>query len=171
VDHPNQAGHSLCERTRVQRQARELSAQDYVYSITRRLDPNLKRGGDPVLTDLIDGARAGRRCGGQNLASSTTTPGSKACRPSIATRSASSSRRVDYTVLERLADLGSFAVAREAVEAAGAEVVSKPVGTGPFRLQEWTRGSRVILDANPHYRSDRVSGERRPGAEVDGGGR
>src|SRR6185369_8030290 len=37
---------------------RELLAQDYVYSITRRLDPNLKRGGDPVLPELIEGARA-----------------------------------------------------------------------------------------------------------------
>ena len=36
---------------------RELIAQDYVYSITRRLDPKLKRGGDPALTDLLEGAR------------------------------------------------------------------------------------------------------------------
>src|SRR4029077_7768572 len=37
--------------------ARELIAQDYVYSIPRRLDPKLRRGGDPVLTDLLEGAR------------------------------------------------------------------------------------------------------------------
>src|SRR5678816_3307550 len=34
--------------------ARELVAQDYVYSITRRLDPSLKRGGDPALSNLIE---------------------------------------------------------------------------------------------------------------------
>src|SRR5215471_17807400 len=36
---------------------RELVAEDYVYSIKRSLDPNLLTGGDPALTDLIEGAR------------------------------------------------------------------------------------------------------------------
>ena len=36
---------------------RELVADDYVYSYKRWLDPNLRRGGPPVLTDLIIGAR------------------------------------------------------------------------------------------------------------------
>ncbi len=36
---------------------RELVAEDYVYSIKRSLDPNLRNGGDPALTDLIEGAR------------------------------------------------------------------------------------------------------------------
>ena len=40
---------------------RELAAADYVYSIKRSIDPNLRGGGDPALTDLIVGARAGRR--------------------------------------------------------------------------------------------------------------
>ena len=38
--------------------SRELVASDYVYSITRWLDPNLRRGGAPQSTDLIVGARA-----------------------------------------------------------------------------------------------------------------
>ena len=36
---------------------RELVAADYVYSYKRWLDPNLRRGGAPILTDLIVGAR------------------------------------------------------------------------------------------------------------------
>jgi len=36
---------------------RELVAADYVYSYKRWLDPNLRRGGAPVITDLIVGAR------------------------------------------------------------------------------------------------------------------
>ena len=58
-----------------------------------------------------------------------------------------------YTLLERMAVLDLYAVAREAVEAAGADVMSKPVGTGPYRLVEWKRASRVVLEANPHYRT------------------
>src|SRR5678815_4745389 len=48
---------------------RELVAADYVYSIKRALDPNLRTGGDPALTDLIVGARpvvdAARKAGGK----------------------------------------------------------------------------------------------------------
>ena len=40
--------------------ARELVAADYVYSIKRSLDPNLRIGGDPAFTTLAE-RRAGRR--------------------------------------------------------------------------------------------------------------
>jgi ABC-type transport system substrate-binding protein len=26
------------------------------------------------------------------------------------------------------------------------------VGTGPYRLKQWTRGQRIVLEANPDYR-------------------
>jgi len=131
---------------------RELVAQDYVYSITRLLDPNLKRGGDPAFTDLLEGARpvidAAKKSG--KLDYGAKIEGLQAVdRHTLRLKLTA----VDYTVLERLAQLATYAVAREAVEAAGDDVVSKPVGTGPFRLREWTRGSRVVLEAHPGYRS------------------
>src|SRR5207248_2625125 len=36
---------------------RELTAEDYVYAYKRWLDPNGRRGGAPIITDLIVGAR------------------------------------------------------------------------------------------------------------------
>jgi ABC-type transport system substrate-binding protein len=130
---------------------RELTAQDYVYSITRALDPNLKRGGDPALTNLLEGARpvidAAKKSG--KLDYDAKIEGLRAIdRYTLRLKLTA----VDYTVLERLAQLPTYAVAREAVEAAGSDVVSRPVGTGPFRLAEWVRGSRVVLEANPDYR-------------------
>ena len=131
---------------------RELVAADYVYSLKRWLDPTLKGGGEPALTDLIAGAR--------EVVDAARAPGAKFDydRP-IAGLAALDSHTlrirttaVDYTLLERLASLASMAVAREAIEAAGADVMTRPVGTGPFALREWRKGSRIVLGANPHYR-------------------
>jgi ABC-type transport system substrate-binding protein len=48
---------------------------------------------------------------------------------------------------------GSPAVAREVVEALHGNVQAQPVGTGPYRLKEWRHGSRIVLEANPAYRT------------------
>jgi ABC-type transport system substrate-binding protein len=47
------------------------------------------------------------------------------------------------------------AMAREVVEAYGADLAAHPVGTGPYRLAEWRRSSRIVLERNPLYRERR----------------
>jgi ABC-type transport system substrate-binding protein len=134
---------------------RELVAADYVYSIKRSLDPNLRQGGDAALTDLIVGARpvvdAARKPNAKFDYDARIEGLQATDRYTVVMRLA----QPDYTLLERLAGLPSMAVAREAIEAAGADVMSKPVGTGPYRLKEWRRASRVVLEANPNYRTVR----------------
>jgi ABC-type transport system substrate-binding protein len=131
---------------------RELVADDYVYSIKRSLDPNLRIGGDPALTDLIVGARAvvdAARKPGARFDYDAPMAGLRATdRYTLVIRLA----HPDYTMLERLAGLPMMAVAREVVEAAGADIMRHPVGTGPYRLKEWKAASRVVLEANPDYR-------------------
>ena len=129
---------------------RELVAADYVYSYKRWLDPNLRRGGNPVLANLIVGARA-------------VVDAARADSRFDYDRPIEGLRALDrYTVQIRLnepnypniEDLLGFvgAVAREVVEAAGGDIRARVTGTGPYRLREWKRGTRLVLEANPRYR-------------------
>ncbi len=51
------------------------------------------------------------------------------------------------------------AVAREVVEKYGDAIPGHPVGSGPFRLAEWRRSSRIVLERNPDYREVRYDAE------------
>jgi ABC-type transport system substrate-binding protein len=129
---------------------RELVAEDYVYTFKRVLDPAL-RGGAPVTADLIVGARP--------VVDAARKPGGKFDydRPIRGLRSldkytlALELEAPNYPVIYDLITNG--AVAREVVEAAGNDARTRAVGTGPFRLREWHQGSRMILEANPDYRT------------------
>jgi ABC-type transport system substrate-binding protein len=45
-------------------------------------------------------------------------------------------------------------VAREVIEAYAEDTMAHPVGTGPFRLAQWVRRSKIVLERNPDYRGD-----------------
>ena len=132
---------------------RELVAEDYVYSYKRWLDPNGRRGGEPVITDLVIGARAvvdAARASGK-FDHDRPIEGLRALdRYTLELRLT----EVDYAHIQ---DMIGFvgAAAREVVEAAGNDIRTRAIGTGPFRLREWKRGSRIILEANPSYRQVR----------------
>ncbi len=51
------------------------------------------------------------------------------------------------------------AVAREVVQAYGDDIAAHPVGTGPFRLAQWRRASRIVLERNPRFREQRYEAE------------
>jgi peptide/nickel transport system substrate-binding protein len=131
--------------------ARELTAQDYVYSFKRILDPNLRLGGSLLLTEALVGARAAvdaARKPGAKFDYDTPMEGLRAVdRYTLQLRL----NQPNYPVIEQNLTV-VLAVAREVVEAAGRDIGSHPVGTGPYRLREWKRGSRIILETNPHYR-------------------
>jgi ABC-type transport system substrate-binding protein len=51
------------------------------------------------------------------------------------------------------------AQAREVVEHYGETIGEHPVGTGPFRLKRWVRGSKIVLERNPQYREMHYSAQ------------
>ena len=54
-----------------------------------------------------------------------------------------------YVLTSRLA-----AVAKEAVDYYGEDIISHPVGTGPFMLNTWHRGSYIDMVRNPNFRKE-----------------
>ncbi len=132
---------------------RELTAEDYVYSLKRHYDPRWKSGNLYLLeADKILGLSELRR----------ETIDKKV--PFDYDRPVEGLKALDrYTLQIKLADpkprfLYHFtdaftgAVAREVVEAYGDRIGEHPVGTGPFYLKEWKRSSRMVLARNPAYR-------------------
>jgi ABC-type transport system substrate-binding protein len=130
---------------------RELTAEDYVYSFKRWMDPNGRRGGSPIVADLLIGAR--------RVVDAARTSGKFDFDAPI-----EGLRALDrYTLQLRLTEVNypnirdtlTFvpAAAREVVEAAGRDIRTRAVGTGAYKLKEWKRGSRIVLEANPGYRA------------------
>jgi peptide/nickel transport system substrate-binding protein len=54
-------------------------------------------------------------------------------------------------LINNLAGFWSSIVPRHSVEAQGAAFWDKPIGSGPFRVKEWVRGSHILLERNPYY--------------------
>jgi len=143
---------------------RELTAADYAYWWKRILDPKTR---SPQL-DLLDG----RIVGMDKLLARAKETGKFDYDAPV-----EGLQVVDrYTLKLKLtgpwwdlpADLsgtGSSAVAREVVEAYGDAsgwVMANPVGTGPYRLKEWRRGQKIVLEASPSFRELRYPESQDP---------
>jgi ABC-type transport system substrate-binding protein len=137
---------------------RELTAQDYVYSIKRHYDPvwkspnlylleNAKLLG---LTELRKQAMADK----QPFPYNTEVEGVKALdRYTLQFTLAEPSPRFHQQLLTDSSAFG--VVAREVVEFYGDKIMEHPVGTGPFKLGEWRRSSKIVLERNPTFREVR----------------
>jgi ABC-type transport system substrate-binding protein len=133
---------------------RELTAADYVYSLKRLYDPTVHSERLYQLENAkVLGLSELRRT---VLAERTPFP------YDVAVEGLRTLDRYRFEIrlakpTPRLADVFAAsqtagAVAREVVEAYAADLMAHPVGTGPYRLLEWRRGSRVVLARNPRFR-------------------
>ncbi|HET7160020.1 MAG TPA: ABC transporter substrate-binding protein, partial [Burkholderiales bacterium] len=58
----------------------------------------------------------------------------------------------DFNFSHLLAFSLTGAVAREVIDAHGEQSSAHPVGTGPYMLKNYTRSSKIVLEAHPGYR-------------------
>jgi len=136
---------------------RELTAADFVYEWKRVIDPRVRSPNSDLLEHKIVGLDA--------AAAKAKTSGRFDYDAEIQGLRAVDRYTLrleliepDYTFLEILDSASLRAVAREVIEKyadASGRAMHNPVGTGPYRLKEWTPGHRIILEANPGYRDER----------------
>jgi len=137
---------------------RELTAGDYEYALKRLMDP---KNASPNLW-LIEGRIAGI----DKVVERAKKEGkldydAKIASIEVVDRYTLRIRlaKTDYNFLYILAMPSAAAVAREVVERYGDEIGAHPVGTGPFRLAEWRRSSRIVLERNPGFREEYYEAE------------
>jgi ABC-type transport system substrate-binding protein len=150
-------------------QRRELVAADYAYSFKRIADPRWKSQvwasvselGILGLADLREVALKGK----QPFDYGRPVEGMQVLdRYTLRFRFTEPRPRF----IQTLADSSLFgAVAREVVDAYGDQIMAHPVGTGPFRLADWRRSSRIVLERHPGYR-ERVYDARPNADDADG---
>lgn len=132
---------------------RELTMADYVYSWKRLLDPKLASPHSWLFEGKVVGL--------DQLASDARKTGKFDYHKPIAGFELLDryTLRIHLTHTEFnlgmiLAHEPTVALAREVVEKYGdikGEVASNPVGTGYYRLGEWVRGNRIVLERNPDH--------------------
>ncbi len=144
---------------------RELVAADYAYSLKRLLDPALRSPWAWVIE--------GKVVGSDELQSRAKATGHFDYDAPIAGIEIVDRytlrirlRQPDFDFAYVLAMPATAAVAREVVEAYRNDIGAHPVGTGPYRLVEYKRSSRIVLEANPGYRGE-IFAERAPDDAAD----
>ena len=133
---------------------RELVAEDFIYSMKRLADPKIRspwaflvEGKFVGLDELAEEAKKTGRFDYDKRIAGFEAVDRHTLRLKL--------KATDYNLPYVLAHEPTSAVAREVVEKyAGADgrVQSNPVGTGPYRLEQWVRSSKIVLTANPAWR-------------------
>jgi len=130
---------------------RELTAEDYDYAFKRVIDPAIRSPNLWLIQGRLQGvaeavARAEKE---ERFDYDAKIPGIE-----VVDRYTLRFHLVkpDYDFMYVLAIPTFGAQAREVVERYGNDIGAHPVGTGPYRLAEWRRSSRIVLVKNPNFR-------------------
>jgi ABC-type transport system substrate-binding protein len=131
---------------------RELTAEDFVYSVKRFMDPAVRSPIVSLIAGKIEGLdELGRRAANQNARfdydakiSGLDAIGRYTVRIRLI--------NPDPAFIYFLANPDLSIVPREAVEADGDEFALHPTGSGPYVVRDFQPGTRLVLERNPSYR-------------------
>lgn len=120
---------------------RDLTATDVKYSIERSVNPETQSPGQGFFWQIkgFDEMAAGNA---QEL-TGITTPDDQTVVIELS--------QPDATFLQIVAINFAFAVPREEVEKYGPDFGRNPVGTGAYKMTEWSLGQRVVFERNEDY--------------------
>lgn len=129
---------------------RELTAQDFEYTIKRIIDPKNRAPSSGFIEGKIVGLDA--------LAKAAQTSGKFDYDAKVAGLQVLDRYTLKITLNEPDLNFLYFmaynsfgAVAREVVEAYGTQIGQHPVGTGPYMLQQYVPRSKIVLGPNPEF--------------------
>lgn len=145
---------------------REVTAEDFIYSWKRLADPRLTSEGFWIFDGKIKGLNEWASAVKAEKADySTPVEGLQA--PEKHTLVVKLTQPY-HQMLWVLAMPYASVVAKEAVDKYGAEIINHPVGTGPFKLANWTRNSKIEMVKNPNYREDKYPSDGEAGDQEKG---
>lgn len=137
-------------------QKRELVAGDLAYSLRRLLDPKISSQYSWLVENRIVGLDA--------LAEKAKKTGKFDFDAPVAGLQLLDRYtlritliRPDFNFIYIFAMPQTAPIAREVIEAYADDTMAHPVGTGPFRLAEWVRKSKIVLERNPDYRGSTLN--------------
>lgn len=138
---------------------RELTAHDFVYSFKRLADPKLQAKGFWIIDGKIKGLNEWRH---KHMDAATTD-----YTEAIEGLKAIDRYTLQFTLtkpypqfLYALATAYCCAVAQEAVQHYGAQLLNHPVGTGPFTLESFNpQANKIVYHKNPTFRDKRFPSE------------
>ncbi len=130
---------------------RELTANDFVYSLKRFMDPALRSQWRFLFDGKVVGLDALSKRAEKEGRFDYDTPieGLKALdRYTLQIKL----NTPDYNFAYILATPATIAVAREVIETYHDDTGAHPIGTSAYRLTDYQRGRRIVLEAHPFYR-------------------
>jgi oligopeptide transport system substrate-binding protein len=120
---------------------REVTAKDFVTAWERILDPKTKSPNTEYLNGLV-GAKDFQE-GKADHVEGLTAPNNSTLKATL--------EKPDHNFPFVTAMLLTAPLPAEEIEARGANFFRRPVGAGPYLVEEWRRSMRLVLGRNPHY--------------------
>jgi len=129
---------------------RELTAADYAYTYKRILDPAVKSPWLWLFEGKIEGGDAARAAAKAGKFDYDAPLAGLEVVDRYTLRIRLNAPDLRFLYVLAVPYLG--AVAREVVERYGLDIGAHPVGTGAFKLGEYKRSARMVLERNPDFR-------------------